>query len=156
MGDRVQLTRHFWLHEFERSAEAVKRGIDNSVPKELLPNVLELAGVMELIRAHLGNRVITVTSGHRCFALNSILAGASATSEHMKAGACDFLVAGLSPYEVCTLLAPKVGEFKIDQLILEYNQWTHVGLAIGRTARGEILSYTRGPQGIRKHTGIVT
>lgn len=139
----VQLAPNFYQHEFERSATAARYGIDNSIPDALLPNVREMAQCMQLIRSVLGNKVITVTSGYRCPKLNAKING-STTSAHMQALACDFIVAGMSPFEVALALRPHVKELKIDQLILEFGEWTHVGISLG-VARQQVFSYVTNP-----------
>lgn len=135
-----RLAPNFYLHEFERSSRAARLGINNAVPDALLPNLVRIATVMQSIRGILGNRVITVTSGYRCLALNSQTPGSSTTSAHTKGLACDFIVQGMTPQQVCLILKEHVQELGIDQLILEFGQWSHVGLREGEP-RHQIFSY---------------
>lgn len=135
----MNLTANFTLREFERSDIAARNGIDNSIPEELMPNVKRTAELMQKIRAVLGNRVITVSSGYRSRKVNAIARG-SMTSAHMVALACDFIVQGMTPHEVSLALRPHVKELGIDQLILEFGQWTHVGLTTG-APRNQVFSY---------------
>lgn len=143
MTGRIQLTANFWKHEFERSSTAARHGINNTIPTSLMPNIRETAERMQLIRSVLGNRAITVTSGYRSPKVNAKVNG-STTSAHMQGLACDFIVAGMSPFEVCLALRPHVKDLRIDQLILEYGQWTHVGLS-NSVARQQIFSYVTNP-----------
>lgn len=140
--NRVRLTANFFLHEFEHSTNALRLGIDNRVPKELMDNALRVASKMQEIRAILGNRVITVTSGYRCPELNAATPGSSQTSAHMRMLASDFIVEGLSPMQVCKILEPHVKRLGIDQLILEFGGWTHVGLRDG-APRNQVFSYVK-------------
>lgn len=135
----MQLTANFSLREFERSTLAATNGIDNSIPEVLLPNVKRVAELMQKIRAVLGSKVITVWSGYRCRKVNALARG-STTSAHMVALACDFIVQGMTPHEVALALRPLVKELGIDQLILEFGQWTHVGLTTG-APRNQVFSY---------------
>lgn len=60
----LRLTPHFSLDEFISSETAQRRGIDNTVPLHLIPNLVVLAEGLEQVRALLGNP-IRVTSGYR-------------------------------------------------------------------------------------------
>ncbi len=66
----MNLTEHFTLEEFTRSSTASRLKIDNSVPKNLMPNVQLTAIKFELVRKALGKPII-ITSGYRCPALNA-------------------------------------------------------------------------------------
>lgn len=82
--------KYFKIEEFERSETARKRGIDNSIPKELIPNLEALiANVLDPLREAYG-KPIKINSGYRCPDLNSALGGSS-TSEHMKGSAADIV-----------------------------------------------------------------
>lgn len=156
MTDRIQLTKNFYKHEFERSEAAARNGIDNTIPEALMPNVRRIAEVMQKIRGALGGRPITVSSGYRSPALNAVLPGSSKTSAHMQGLACDFIVFGMSPAAVCRTLAPLVDELGIDQLILEYNQWTHVGLRVAtESPRKQVFSYVRRNGEVVRLAGVV-
>lgn len=126
----MKLSEHFTLAEFTASDTADRRGIDNTLPPELLPTAQATAEMMERIRAHLSKQAgrdipIEVTSGYRCPALNAAI-GSSNTSDHPKAMAVDFKAPAFgTPYEVCRALAPRVSELGIGQLIHEFQAWTH-------------------------------
>lgn len=135
----TRLTENFYKHEFERSERAARLGIDNTIPPELAPNILRVATVMQKVRGILGNRVITVTSGYRCPALNAQTPGSSDTSAHMRALACDFIVQGMTPAQVCKALQFMVKDLGIDQLIFEFGQWTHIGLRV-EEPRNQVFS----------------
>jgi hypothetical protein len=87
----VKLTEHFSLREFERSDTAKRKGIDNTVPKALLPNIQALCeNVLEPLRQHFG-MPIYISSGYRCPALNRSVNGAR-KSQHMKGEAADIYI----------------------------------------------------------------
>lgn len=137
----TRLTENFYKHEFERSERAARLGIDNTIPPELTPNILRVATVMQKVRGILGNKVITVTSGYRGPELNTQTPGSSKTSAHMRALACDFVVQGMTPAQVCKALQSSVKDLGIDQLIFEFGQWTHIGLSVdGVAARNQVIS----------------
>lgn len=82
--------KYFTISEFVRSETADKRGIDNRLPKELLPNVQALINnVLDPLREAYG-KPIAVTSGYRCEALNKAVGG-SKTSDHLIACAVDIV-----------------------------------------------------------------
>ncbi|MDO4957297.1 MAG: D-Ala-D-Ala carboxypeptidase family metallohydrolase [Bacteroidales bacterium] len=118
----MQLTKNFKLEEFEKSDTAKRLGIDNSVPKELIPNIKALCeNVLEPLRAEINkttdNRqqttdsatslVDSLTCGHvvnRVSETPVVLSsgyrspalnkavGGSATSQHMKGEAADIVI----------------------------------------------------------------
>ena len=82
------LTKHFTLEEFSHSSTAKARGIDNTVPKQLVPALRNLCErVLEPLRERVKEPVI-ISSGYRCPALNKAVGGTN-TSQHMKGEACD-------------------------------------------------------------------
>ena len=88
--------KYFTIAEMTRSDTADRLGIDNRLPKDLLPNVRRLiAEVLDPLREWYGKPVY-INSGYRCEALNKAVGG-SATSDHMKGRAAD--ITGGSPSE---------------------------------------------------------
>lgn len=84
----IQLTPHFKLSEFEKSSTARARGINNSVPANLIPNIKNLCEqVLEPLRQHVGKPVV-IGSGYRCPTLNKAVGGVS-NSQHMTGEAAD-------------------------------------------------------------------
>tara|TARA_R110000868_G_scaffold301_2_gene2493 strand:- start:4308 stop:4748 length:441 start_codon:yes stop_codon:yes gene_type:complete len=132
------LTEHFTLEEFTVSNTGERMGIDNTPSAAIRANIQRTAEVLERIRTLLGHSVI-ITSGYRCPALNKAVNGA-ALSAHVNGLAADIIVPGYgTPYDVCLALKGSLEGFGIDQLIWEFNRWTHVGLrAVG--ARCEVLT----------------
>lgn len=134
-----QLTPHFTLAELTVSQTAARQGIDNTPDSAALRNLRTLAQALEVIRAKLGNKPIVVSSGYRCPALNTAIGG-SKTSAHMQGLAADFTVPGHGTVlQTARAVAEAFSNF--DQLILEYNDWIHLGLpAPGKPPRRELLS----------------
>ncbi len=84
----LNLSEHFTLSEFERSATAKKYGIDNSVPSRYVPVLQQLCQeVLEPLLTFVG-RPIVITSGYRCNQLNVKVGGAYA-SQHTLGEAVD-------------------------------------------------------------------
>ena len=87
MDDQI-LTPHFRLSEFSRSSTADSHGIDNSVPKELIPSLKNLCEqVLEPLREHF-NKPVVISSGYRCPKLNRLVGGVP-NSQHQKGEAAD-------------------------------------------------------------------
>ena len=92
-SNNQQLSPHFRLGEFTKSATARKHGIKNNPPQEAINNLQALClGNLEPLREELGLPVV-ITSGFRTKALNSLLAHSSKRSQHMLGQAADFYVA---------------------------------------------------------------
>jgi hypothetical protein len=114
------LTAHFALEELSCTQH---REFDNTPPPEVVATLRNTAAQMEAVRRILGDRVISVSSGYRCPALNRAVGGA-ATSAHLSGHAVDFNCYGFGePPAVCAALE-KAG-IAFDQLI-EEGRWCHV------------------------------
>lgn len=138
-----KLTEHFTWDEVTFSETAIRRGLDNSVPDELLPNVQRMAHFMEQLRFAIGGRPINITSWYRSPEVNAAIGG-SKTSAHMKGLACDFKCPLLgTPLAVAKFIAESNLDF--DQVIHELGRWVHIGLAEGN--RRQLLTAYRGPDG---------
>jgi zinc D-Ala-D-Ala carboxypeptidase len=116
----TQLTAHFALEEL---ACTQHREFDNTPPPEVVGTLRVTAARMEEVRRLLGDRVISVSSGYRCRALNRAVSGAK-TSAHLTGHAVDFNCYGFGdPLAVCRALANSSLAF--DQVI-EEGSWVHI------------------------------
>jgi len=116
----TKLTAHFALEEL---ACTQHREFDNTPPPEVVANLRTTAARMEEVRRLLGDRVISVTSGYRCPALNRAVGGAR-TSAHLTGHAVDFHCYGFGDARaVCQAIA--AAGIPFDQLIQE-GSWTHI------------------------------
>ena len=143
----MKLTDNFSLSEFEASDTAARLGIDNSIPKELMQNVVDLATWLQMLRnrltKHLGKPVsIIVSSGYRCPKLNKAIGG-SATSSHMSALAADIKVPGVSVDSLFELIRELMWDMPADQVIHEFGRWVHVGLAKAKSRPRNQFLYAR-------------
>ncbi len=119
----IQLSEHFRLSEFTRSAAAIRYDIDNTPDIEDIEALQCLCiHVLEPLRKKFG--VLKITSGYRSPMLNAKVRGAH-NSQHMKGQAADLFV---SSNEV----ARKYYDFirknlEYDQLLLEMKTVRGVG-----------------------------
>ena len=133
----TRLTAHFALEEL---ACTEHREFDNIPPPEVVGTLRTTAAQMEAVRRLLGDRVISVSSGYRCRALNRAIGG-SRTSAHLSGHAVDFNCYGFGdPLAVCRTIA--ASDLAFDQLI-EEGTWVHV--SFDPRMRRQVL--TRRPDG---------
>lgn len=86
---------------------------------------------------------ITVTSGYRPLWLNRAVGG-SRTSAHIDGRAVDCRFVWMSNFDAATFIAGIIDRYPIDQLIYEFGQWVHIGIAPeGQNPRREILTASR-------------
>lgn len=143
------MTPHFSYDELVFSQTATRLGIPNIPNKTERQNLKATAQMMEVIRAILGNYVISISSGFRCEQLNRILHG-SATSQHMLGKAVDFTCRNFGdPKAVCLRIIRR--QVKFDQIIYE-GRWIHISIA--NEPRGSILTASFGKDGINYSEGI--
>ena len=133
----TRLTAHFALEEL---ACTQHREFDNTPPPEVVATLRNTATQMEGVRLLLGGRVISISSGYRCRALNRAVGGAR-TSAHLSGHAVDFNCYGVGPpLAVCRAVAESGLPF--DQLI-EEGTWVHI--SFDPRMRRQVL--TRRPSG---------
>lgn len=123
----MNLSPHFTLAELIYSPTAVRFGLDNTPPEDLIPNLRLVAGALEVVRAHFG-APIHANSGYRAPAVNHAVGG-SPTSAHRFGLAADFTVQGVANIDVCRWIEAATMAF--DQVIYEFGPegWVHLGLA---------------------------
>lgn len=124
--------KYFTVSEFVRSEAADKKGIDNRLPKDLLPNVQALVNnVLDPLREAYGKPII-ITSGYRCEALNKAVGGVP-TSEHRLGMAADIVGTPNTKAENKRLFnLIQSLDLPFNQLIDEKNfSWVHVSYREG-------------------------
>ncbi len=128
---------NFTISELVKSDTAEKQGINNTPDINSLDNLLELIFyVLQPLRDKLGKPMI-ITSGFRSKKVNELVGGVD-PSQHLYGQACDFVVNGMTPAQVVEFVKNSGIEF--DQLINEYNQWTHISFNKGHN-RKQVLKY---------------
>lgn len=150
---KLKITDHFTMREVTESYTATRLGIDNSLPSELLPNVIKVAEkILEPTRLYF-SRPIKVSSWYRSVELNKTIGG-SAKSDHCKGCAVDFEIAGLPNKQLAIFIRDNL-EFR--QLILEFydpkkpnSGWVHCSYVEGDNKK-EVL---RTQDGKTYHKGL--
>ena len=129
--------KYFTIAEMTKSDTADKQGIDNRLPKELLPNVQRLiAEVLDPLREWYG-KPIYINSGYRCEALNKAVGGVD-NSYHLTGCAADIAV---NSYEDNGKLFEYIKEnLPFTELGWEGGgAWVHVALVPGREEEREVF-----------------
>tara|TARA_R110001592_G_scaffold107314_1_gene300523 strand:- start:164 stop:592 length:429 start_codon:yes stop_codon:yes gene_type:complete len=135
----MNLTPHFTLAEMTVSQTAARKGLSNEPTERALENLIKIAYTMEDVRALLGGKAISVSSGYRSIAVNKAVGGSN-TSAHVDGLACDFICPAFgSPLAICKIIA-KSG-IKFDQLI-EEGTWVHI--SIDPRMRQQVLTMRNG------------
>lgn len=111
----MRLTEHFTFEELTKTNVAELQAKNRKMAESLKGKLIRLAEWAETLRAVLKVPLI-VTSGYRCGKLNERVGG-SATSQHTKAEAIDFIPSGLWVREAFVRLKESNAQF--GQLILE-------------------------------------
>ncbi|NGZ86401.1 D-Ala-D-Ala carboxypeptidase family metallohydrolase [Duganella aceris] len=142
----MNLTKNFTLAELTYSATAVRDGLDNTPSVTVIAELQRTANMMQRIRDYLStlqdrDTPLSDISGYRALQVNRAV-GSSDTSDHVKGMAADFKAAGMTPYDVCQALAPKMAELGIGQLINELT-WVHVGRPVPAKAVNRIITIDR-------------
>ena len=130
----MKLADNFSLSEFEASDTAARLGIDNSIPANLMPNLMQLVTWLQIFHNRLTRKfnrqiVIRISSGYRSDAVNKSVGGSS-RSAHSSALAADFKVDGFTVEEVFELIRELMTDTPADQVIQEFGRWIHVAVAV--------------------------
>lgn len=133
----MQLTEHFTLEEFILSETAVRRGIDNPLPKHLMQAAIRTCQGLERVRTWT-QKPILISSGYRCLELNRAL-GSSDDSQHVRAEAVDITCPSFgSAYALACCIRDNKTLIKFDQLIYEFRAWVHVSFS--ENPRGDVFT----------------
>ena len=137
----MQLSPHFKLVEFTRSATAQARHIDNTPNEEQIKNLKFLCdNVLEPLREQFGP--IIIGSGFRCPALNTAVGGVK-NSQHKTGEACDIHLPSIEVGKKYFEFLKKLPIF--DQLIWERDNprsnhyWIHVSVKRSGKNRKQVI-----------------
>ncbi|MCH5332055.1 MAG: peptidase M15A [Alistipes sp.] len=135
--------KHFTMQEFTRSDKAQELGYANEPTPEHRANIEEFVrNLLDPLREgwaircaheHYGTPAIYVSSGYRCVALNSAIAGSSQTSAHCVGYAADIVPMNGHLREFKNFCREWLVGRKFDQLISESEnnanipKWIHIG-----------------------------
>lgn len=125
------MTPHFSLAELTHTDH---RLLDNTPNAAELANLKRLALFLETVKTTLGGKPVMINSAFRSKAVNDAV-GSKDTSQHRLGLAADFRVPGMTPDAVVRALLK--ARIRFDQLIREYDAWTHV--SISDNPRGQAL-----------------
>ena len=136
----MNLSDHLTLEDFTHSNTAKAKGIDNTLPEELLETAKYTAqNLFEPIRELLGGVPLRVNSGYRCPELNTAVRGVP-TSQHTKAQALDLFPQNMTVAEAFEKI--KTSNLVWDQLIAEHTSagvyWIHASIVDG-TNRQQVI-----------------
>jgi zinc D-Ala-D-Ala carboxypeptidase len=122
----MRLSENFSLEELTASETAARKGIDNTPSEEVIDNLKRLAAALQEVRALLNHRAILISSGYRSHELNQAVGG-SATSDHCKGLAADFICPSYgTPNDIVRAIAASGLSFK--QVIREFDKWVHLSI----------------------------
>lgn len=137
----MQLSPHFKLVEFTRSATAQARHIDNTPNEEQIKNLKFLCdNVLEPLREQFGP--IIIGSGFRCPALNTAVGGVK-NSQHKSGEACDIHLPSIEVGKKYFEFLKKLPIF--DQIIWERDNprsnhyWIHVSIKRSGKNRKQVI-----------------
>lgn len=122
----MKLSKNFTLDEFTFSQTAARLGLDNTPPADVVDNLCRLAALLEEVRT-LVKKPIQITSGYRSEKVNLAVGSTAKNSAHLYGLAADIVVPGIAPKKVALLIADS--DINFNQLILEYDRWTHFAIA---------------------------
>jgi zinc D-Ala-D-Ala carboxypeptidase len=122
----MRLSENFSLEELTASETAARKGIDNTPSEKVIDNLKRLAAALQEVRALLNHRAILISSGYRSPELNQAVGG-SATSDHCKGLAADFICPSYgTPNDIVRAIAASGLSFK--QVIREFDKWVHLAI----------------------------
>ena len=126
----THLTEHFTLEELTHSEAAARNGWDNAPNGDEVANLTRLAKLLEQVKKAVGNKPVMINSGFRSKQVNDSV-GSKDSSQHRIGCAADLRVPGMTPRQVVE--ACIAASVPFDQIILEFDAWTHISVPNGPT-----------------------
>lgn len=118
----MNLSPNFTLEELTHTDH---REHDNTPNDAELANLVRLAEFLEQVKVVLGGKPIIVNSAFRSKAVNDAV-GSSDRSQHRHGCAADIRVPSMTPDQVVKAIIE--AELPYDQVIREFDRWTHVSI----------------------------
>jgi len=119
----MNLTEHFTLEELTTTSH---RQFDNTPNDAEMANLVKLAEFLEQVKAALDGKPVMINSAFRSKQVNDSV-GSKDTSQHRTGCAADFKVPGMTPDTVVRAII--AAGLPYDQIIREFDAWTHVSIA---------------------------
>lgn len=123
------MTPHFTLAELTHTDH---RSFDNTPNEAELANLKRLAEFLEEVKAALGGKPVIINSAFRSKKVNDAV-GSSDRSQHRIGCAADIRVPGMTPDQVVRAII--AANLPFDQIIREFNAWTHLSIPNTATAK---------------------
>ena len=129
------MTPNFTLEELTVTDH---RQFDNTPNAAEMVNLQRLAELLEQVKVAIGGKPVMINSAFRCKQVNDAV-GSKDTSQHRLGCAADIRVPGMAPDAV--VKAIMAGNLPFDQLIREFDRWTHISVpnTEGAKPRGQVL-----------------
>jgi hypothetical protein len=141
----MNLSEHFTLEELTFTDH---REFDNTPNDEEMANLVRLANFLEEVKELLGGKPIMINSAFRSEEVNRAV-GSKDTSQHRHGCAADIRVPSMTPDEVVTAI--KNSDLHYDQVIREFDRWTHVSIPNVEDAKPRLMSLIIDKAGTRQY-----
>lgn len=122
----MNLSPNFTLEELTRSEAAARGGWDNTPNEAELENLKRLAALLQDVKKAVGGKPVMINSGFRSKQTNDAV-GSKDSSQHRLGCAADIRVPGMTPRQVVEACIE--AQVPFDQIILEFDSWTHISVA---------------------------
>ncbi|MFN5251613.1 MAG: D-Ala-D-Ala carboxypeptidase family metallohydrolase [Bacteroidota bacterium] len=122
----MNLSENFTYDELTRSETAARHGFDNTPNEGEVDNLKRLAALLEEVKKAVGGKAVMINSGFRSKQTNDAV-GSKDSSQHRLGCAADIRVPGMTPRQVVEACIE--AQVPFDQIILEFDSWTHISVA---------------------------
>ena len=122
----MNLSENFTYDELTRSETAARHGFDNTPNEGEVDNLKRLAALLEEVKKAVGGKPVMINSGFRSKQTNDAV-GSKDSSQHRLGCAADIRVPGMTPRQVVEACIK--AQVPFDQIILEFDSWTHISVA---------------------------
>ena len=122
----------FSISELITSDTAARHNINNMPDIRALDSMLELIYYVLQPLREIIKKPMKITSGFRNSEVNRLVGGAR-NSQHLTGQAADFTIDEMTPAAVIEIVKKSGIEF--DQVINEYNKWTHISFNKGKNRK---------------------